>query len=140
MIPATKQQKFAIRKNCDFNEDIKCEWVQWVKQDASITSLNTLSFDEANTILVQQGSAPHKAENWAHFDHSNGKHKKILSLCYEANWVKYERGRQFADTDRLNVWLHSAKCPVKKPLREMTPQELEKIIKSLENIVKSVWK
>lgn len=140
MIQATKQQKLAIRRNCNFNEYIKCEWVQWVKQDASITSLNTLSFDEANTILVQQGSIPHKAENWTYFDYTNGKHKKILSLCHEAKWIKVDKGKQLADTERLNAWMHSPKCPVKKPLRDMTPQELEKIIKSLENIVRSVWK
>lgn len=139
MTPATKDQKLAIRRNCGFNEEIKCEWVQWVKQDVGKTSLNDLTFEEANTILIQQGSSPHKGENWAWFDNENGKHKKVLSLLYEAEWVKHYKGRKLPDTERLSNFLKSDKSPVKKPLKEMNPFELEKIIKSLENIVKTRW-
>jgi len=137
---ATKDQKLAIRRNSGFKEDIKSEWVQWVKQDVSKTSLNDLTFEEANTILVQQGDKPHKGENWAWFDKNNGKHKKVLSLLHEAGLTVQSKGQKVADTDWLSNFLKSAKSPVKKPLKEMANFELEKLIKSLENIVKSRWK
>lgn len=137
---ATKDQKLAIRRNCGFNEDVKCELVQWVKNDNAQTSLNTLTFDEANKILVHQGDKPHKGEKWANFDKENPKHRAIVSLLYQAQWVTNFKGREVPDLDKFSTWLQSEKAPVRKPLKKQTPQELSKTIKALSGIVNSIWK
>lgn len=136
---ATKQQKLSIRRNCGYKEDVKCELVQWVKNDNSKTSLNELSFNEANQILIQQGDVAHKAEKWAFFDNSNAKHKAILSLLYQCNWIVTYKGKDVPDLDRFSQFLQT-KSPVKKPLKKQSPAELEKVIKALNNITKGIWK
>ena len=136
---ATKDQKFAIRRNCGYNDDVKCEWVQWVKKDVTQTSLNSLTFDEANQILIQQGDKPHKAEKWANFDKENSKHRAIISLAYQAQWTTETNGKTIPDLDRLSHWLQT-KSPVKLPLQKQTPIELSKTIKALENVVKGIYK
>lgn len=135
---ATKSQKLAIRRNCLWNEDVKCELVQWVKDDNNQTSLNSLTFEEANKILQAQGDKPHKAEKWAFFDKENPKHKIILSLMHQLRWTTYYRGNIVPDLDRLSEWLQS-KAPVKKPLKKMADIELEKTITALTNITKQKW-
>lgn len=140
MTTATKDQKLAIRRNCGFNEDVKCELVQWVKDNNNETSLNSLTFDEANKILVQQGDKPHKGEKWANFDKANPKHRAILSLLYQAQWVTNYKGKVVPDLDRFSAWLQSDKAPVREPLKKQTPQKLSKTIKALEGIVKHTWK
>ena len=66
----------------------------------------------------------------------------ILSLCRQAQWtVSHPRHGEVADLSRLNIWLHSELCPVKKSLMKMdSKKELPKIIKALEGIVKSKYK
>lgn len=141
MIPATKDQKFAIRKNCGYNEDIKCEWVQWSTGDSSKTSLNDLSFDQANKIIIQQGGNPHIPDNWAIFDNNNPKHRLLMSLMRTAQWVvPHHRFGEVADMKRLSEWLQSPKSPITKPLQMMEPEEVEKIIKAFKGIVKSTYK
>lgn len=140
METATADQKLAIRRNCGFNEEVKCELVQWVKDDNAQTSLNSLTFDEANKILVQQGDKPHKGEKWANFDKANSKHRAVLSLLYQAQWVNYYKGKEVPDLDRFSAWLQSEKAPVRKPLLQQNPFELSKTIKALEGIVKGIWK
>ena len=140
MTTATKDQKLAIRRNCGFNEEVKCELVQWVKDSNSETSLNSLTFDEANKILEAQGDKPHKGEKWAHFDKVNSKHRALLSLLYQAQWTTNYKGKEVPDLDRFSSWLQSEKAPVRKPLKQQTATELSKTIKALEGIVKTVWK
>ncbi|KGO89760.1 hypothetical protein [Flavobacterium suncheonense] len=138
---ATKDQKFHIRRNCAYNEDIKCEWVQWATGDNSKTSLNDLTFDQANKILIQQGGSPHTPDNWAVFDKTNKKHMVIISLMRQAQWVKpHDRYGEVADMERLSKFLQSPKSPITKPLQQMEPEELERIIKALKGIVKSKYK
>lgn len=136
---ATKSQKLAIRRNCGFNEDIKCELVQWVKNSNNETSLNSLSFDEANKILLEQGDKAHKGEKWANFDKNNPKHRVILSLLYQANWTVTYKGRDVPDLDRFSEFLQT-KAPVKKPLKKQDDKELEKTIYALTQITKGIWK
>src|SRR5690554_1461921 len=139
MTTATKDQKLAIRRNCGFNESVKCELVQWVKNDNAQTSLNSLTFDEANKILEAQGDKPHRGEKWANFNKTNPKHKVILSLLYQAQWTTNYNGREVPDLDRFSEWLQD-KAPVKKPLMKQEPKELEKTIYALTQIVKGIWK
>jgi len=135
---ATKAQKLAIRRNSGFNEYVKSELVQWVKKDDAKTSLNELTFEEANLILMKQGDKIHAAEKWANFNKNNAKHLLILSLLYQAQWVCNYQGKEVPDLDRLSKWLQT-KSPVKKPLNKMNENEIEKVIYAVTNIVKSIW-
>lgn len=132
---ATKEQKQLIHINAP-NRDIKEEFVQWATNDNSKISTNDLNFDQANRILEKLGIKPFKAENWAKFDKSNPKHKLILSLMYQANWTS----GNLPDMSRLESFLKSDKSPVKKPLKSMSSEEVEKIIVALKGIVKHRWK
>ncbi len=137
---ATKDQKLQIRRNCNYQEDIKCEWVQWVTKDISKTSLNDLNFDQANKIIAQQTGTKYTPENWAFFDKNNKKHKVILSLLYQAKWVKNDIKRgEIPDLDRLSNFLKSKSAPVQKKLMEQSPVELEKTIKALNGIIKHTY-
>lgn len=143
---ATKEQKFAIRKNCKYNEDIKEEFVQWATGDTSKTSLNDLTFEEANKIIAQQtgkNTSPtlSDAKKWGAFNKKHPKHRVILSLLYQAQWTEpSDKYGEIPDTERFGEWLRSDKSPVKKPLKDMEDFELEKVIKAFGGIVKSRYK
>lgn len=138
---ATAKQKQAIAINTP-NKDTKEEWVQWATADVKKTSTNDLSFEQANKILLQLGLKPHKPDFWAVFDTKNPRHRVIMSLMRQAQWTKpHDRHGEVADMDRLDSYLKNDKrCPVKKPLQKMSPEELEKLIVALNGIVKSVYK
>ncbi len=138
---ATKKQKQIIAINTP-TKDIKEEWVQWATNDNNKTSTNDLTFEQANKLLMQLGLKAHKPEFWAVFDTKNTKHRVILSLMRQAQWVKpnYKHG-EVADMDRLDNYLKNDKrCPVQKPLQQMNDKELEKLIIALTGIVKSKYK
>lgn len=137
---ATKEQKRTIAMNAP-TKDIKEEWVQWATADVTKTSTNDLTFDQANKILLKLGQKAHKAQFWAVFDIKKPKHKTILSLMRQAQWTKpNDKYGEVADMDRLDEFLKSTKSPVKKPLKKMDDQELEKLITALNGIVKSRYK
>ena len=137
---ATKKQKQLISINAP-TKDIKEEFVQWATKDVKKTSCNDLNFEQANKILEQLGLKPHKPEYWATFDNNNKKHRVILALMRTAQWVKpHDRYGEVADLDRLDLFLKSDKCPVNKPLQEMSPKEVEKVIKALDGIVDHKFK
>lgn len=137
---ATKEQKQLIHINTP-NRDIKEEFVQWATGDVEKTSCDDLLFEQANMILVKLGKKPHKPENWAVFDKNNKAHRTILSLCIQMGMSK-ESGRygKVADLDALNEWLHSARCPVQKPLKKMEKIELSKVIGALSAMTKKKYK
>lgn len=86
-------------------------------------------------------SAPQKKlANWGLFDKSNQAHKQIVSLLYQAQWVKQYEGRTIPDILRFSNFLHSEKSPVNKPLKKMDKEEVSKIIVALEGIVMSTHK
>lgn len=137
---ATKAQKKQIAMNTP-NKDTKEEWVQWATADVKKTSTNDLSFDQANKILIQLGLSPHIPDNWAVFDSKNSKHRLIMSLMRQAQWVKeHPKHGEVADMKKLSDWLQTPKSPITKPLQDMEPEELERIIKALKGIVKSTYK
>lgn len=137
---ATKKQKQLIAINAP-TKDIKEEFVQWATKDVKKTSCNELSFDEANLILEKLGLKPHKPEYWAVFNKNNPKHRVIMSLMRQAQWVKnHDRHGEVADMDRLDLFLKSSNAPVQKPLQEMNDKEVEKLIIALNGIVKHRYK
>lgn len=143
---ATKEQKKAIRRNCKYDVNIKEELVQWATEDNNKTSLNDLSFEQAEKILCAQegrqraGNRKRETENWGMFDKNNSKHKYILSLLRQLGLVKELKGRDVADIDKLSDWLKSDRSPVRKPLKKMNEQEVSKVIHALEEIIKKKWK
>lgn len=142
--PITKHQINTIMRNCNYNVDMKNEWVQWVTGDTSRTSLKSITHDQAIKIMHQQtGTVPTEAatENWAKFDKKNTKHKAILSMMYQINWTKMDIGKEVPDLERLSNWLKSEKCPVSKPLLKLdNATELPKVITAFSGIVKSKYK
>jgi len=144
-LPITAFQIKRIRQNCNFDEDIKEEWVQWVTGDVNCTSLKSLTQAQAVKILRQQTGEPQPKEqavNYGAFDLKNQKHKVILSLVHQNQWTKqHPRHGEVADMDgAFASWLQSDKSPIKKPLMKMTPEETEKIIKALGGMVGSKYK
>ncbi|WP_348814096.1 hypothetical protein [Flavobacterium maritimum] len=144
-LPILKWQINRIMKNAQYQVDTKNEWVQWVTADVNRTSLKSITQAQAKKIIMaQEGSTPinqPKDENWAVFDKNNPKHKVILSLLYQALWVKPNgKWGEVPDIERLSTFLQSDKSPVQKKLKDMEPEELEKLIKALSGIVKSTYK
>ena len=143
-LPILTFQTNRIMRNCNYNVEIKNEWVQWATGDNNRTSLKSINQAQARKIIMQQeGLTPinQPTENWAVFDKTNPKHKVILSLLYQMQWVKpSDKWGEVPDLDRLSYFLQSEKSPVKKKLKDMEPLELEKLIKALNGIVKHRYK
>jgi hypothetical protein len=82
--------------------------------------------------------------DWGSFSKTKpepAKRKVLFSLLHTAQWVKPHATRgEVPDLERLSVFLKSDKSPVKKPLKEMSPEEMEKIIKAFKGIVKYTFK
>lgn len=80
------------------------------------------------------------SKNWGLFDKNNSQHKRIQANLRAANIVvESEKWGEVADMQGwFNRFLKSDKSPVKKPLKEMTQQEVSKIIKALDGVV--IWK
>ena len=121
--------------------------MQWVTGDVKRTSLKSITQAQAKKIIMtQEGSTPvttgrDLSENWAVFDKSNQKHRVILSCMYQAQWtVPSDKYGEIPDMERLSNFLKSDRSPVKKPLKDMQPFELEKVIAALNGIIKSIHK
>lgn len=139
--PITTFQKKRIMHNCAYQMDIKEEYVQWVTGDVKSTSLGSLTQEQAVRIMERQEgkpSAQHK-EPFAVFDSKNAKHRVILSLLHQAGWTNDNKGKDIPDMVRFANWLQS-KAPVKKPLADQEPAELEKTIKAMEGVVRSRYR
>lgn len=146
-LPILTWQVNRIMKNCQYKDDIKAEWVQWVTGDVKRTSLKSITQAQAKKIIMtQEGYTPvttgrDLSENWATFDKSNQKHRVILSCMYQAQWtVPSDKYGEIPDIERLSNFLKSDRSPVKKPLKDMQPFELEKVIAALNGIIKSIYK
>lgn len=107
---------------------------------AQVTSFNELTPLQADELIYffnTGKSIDHSS--WAIFDKYNTQHKAVLSLCYQLGWVS-EENPKFVDLHRLGGWLKSNRSPVKRPLKEMTKQELSKIITALNNIINTRYR
>lgn len=71
--PITDFQKKRIMQNCNYNIEIKNEWVQWVTGDNNKKSLSSLTQAQAVRIMKQQTGSDTLAlsENWGEFDKEN---------------------------------------------------------------------
>lgn len=93
---------------------------------------------QLQTIL--QGGRGYGKSNWGYFDTNNSQHKRIQANLRAANIVvDNEKWGEVGDMlGWFNRFLKSDKSPVKKPLKDMTSQEVSKIIKALDGVV--MWK
>lgn len=143
-LPITAHQIKEIRKNSNFQEDIKEEWVQWVTGDVTRTSLTKpipLTQAQAVRILRAQTGTEPQDDNWGLFDKENRQHLTLLAYMRTAQWTT-QNGKhgEVADIDRLSDFLKTAKSPVRKPLKKMQPWEVSKIIEAFKGIVNSKFK
>lgn len=140
MISATKKQKQIIAILTKGDKEQKKSLVQLYTGDIAKTSTNDLTHFQANQIIQRLGGKPIAYGNWAFFDKSNQQHRQILSLCIQYGWSNTSgKHSEVANLNRLDNWLRTDKrCPVAKPLKQMIPQELSKIIVALEGMIK--WK
>lgn len=90
---------------------------------------------------IVQGGRTHSKSNWGLFDKNNQQHKTILSLLRQAQWV-VPNGKwgEVPDINRLSDFLKSDNSPINKPLKDMEPQEVSKIIEAFKGIIKSKYK
>ena len=140
-LPITAYQIKEIRKNSNFQEDIKEEWVQWVTGDVNRTSLKSLTQSQAVRILKAQTGTEPQADNWGLFDKDNRQHLTLLAYMRTAQWTTPNgKHGEVADIERLSEWLKSDKSPVNKPLKKMQPWEVSKIIEAFKGIVNSKFK
>lgn len=143
-LPITAFQIKEIRKNSNFQEDTKEEWVQWVTGDVARTSLTKpipLTQAQAVRIIKAQTGTEPQADNWGLFDKDNRQHLTLLAYMRTAQWITPNgKHGEVADIDRLSNWLKSDLSPVKKPLKKMQPWEVSKIIEAFKGIVKSKYK
>lgn len=80
-------------------------------------------------------------DNWGLFDKNNKQHKSVLSQLRQLQWTtKSERWGEVADINRLSDFLKSDKSPVKKPLKDMEPHEVSKIIECLKSMITKKYK
>ncbi|MFH6945132.1 hypothetical protein [Flavobacterium sp. FlaQc-50] len=86
---------------------------------------------------------PVKNESWGAFDKNNKQHLTIMALCRNRQWVKPDDKHpsgEVADMDgAFSEFLKSERSPVKKPLMDMTPQEVSKIIIAMSGVVNHKW-
>lgn len=141
-LPITAHQIKEIRKNCNFQEDTKEEWVQWVTGDVKQTSLKSLTQAQAVRIIkAQTGQEAPKSDNWGLFDKNNKQHLTVLAQMRTAQWtVPNDKYGEVPDLERLSEFLKSPESPIKKPLKKMQPWEVSKIIEAFKGIVKSKYK
>lgn len=143
----TKFQINRIMQNCNYNVEMKDEWVQWVTNDNSRTSLRSITHDQAIKIMMQQTGSTDKSrlvpttENWGLFDKDNRQHLTLLAYMRTAQWTTPNgKHGEVADIERLSDFLKSDKSPINKPLKKMQPWEVSKIIEAFKGIVKSIYK
>jgi len=100
------------------------------------TSVNDLSFDQANALIERLGGRQVTEDHWGLFDKNDRQHKQILSLLFQLGWVTYHHiYGQVPDIRHLSNWLKSKRAPIHKPLMKMTTHELTKIISALDFMV-----
>lgn len=90
--------------------------------------------------IVQGGRSTGKS-CWGLFDKDNKKHRTILSQLRTLQWVvPHERWGEVPDINRLSDFLKSDKSPINKPLMDMKPQEVSKIISCFDSIITKHYK
>ena len=96
-----------------------------------LSSFKELTEDEAFKVLDW---LKYNYAKEAYFDNHNTQHLSLLAKCHELGWVREDNPR-IPDLQRLGKFMLSKRCPVQKPLIEMTTKEVSKVIGALERII-----
>lgn len=95
------------------------------------------------TAAPSKSSQNQEQENWGLFDAKNQQHRTIMALCRNRQWVvpseRHPSGEVADMSGAFSNFLKSARSPVKKPLMDMTPEEVSKIIVALGGVVRHKW-
>ncbi len=110
--------------------NLRADLVRQFTNDYHKSSMADLSFDEGNMLLKSLGHSAISYDNWAFYDKDNAQHRKVLSTLYTLGWTK----NTLPDLVRLSEWLKSEKSPVPKPLNDMNPKQVSRIIYVLEKM------
>ena len=121
--------------------DVKPEIVKNYTTNGT-ASTKDLTFDQANRLIVNLGgkaikdpnSAKHKYAGYLSLD--NNQHKRILSLLFQLQCTKSSEKRHgevslVVDTERFGKWVLKSTAE-KKPIKELTPKQVSKVIYQLE--------
>lgn len=88
-----------------------------------------------------QNPQPTTPKNWAAFDKNNRQHLGVMAQLRTLQWtVPHGRHGEVADLNRLSDFLKSDKSPVRKPLKDMEPDEVSKIIECFKSMVRKKYK
>ncbi len=141
----TADQIKTIMQNCGYDQKQKQKWVKWVTGDQEAESLRTLSFKQAERIIVaikeQKEGSVFYYENWGAFKSNKPSHRLILSLLHQIGWVTMGPDlKDVVDLERFSNFLKSGKSPVNKPLQFMNTKETSKVIIALKGILRSQMK
>lgn len=98
-------------------------------------SSKELTEDEAFKVLDWLG---YNYSNEAYFDSHSTQHLSLLAKCHELGWVQVDNPK-IPDLQRLGKFMLSKRCPVQKPLMEMTTKEVSKVIGALEKIIEKKY-
>jgi len=139
-LPILKWQIKRIMQDFAYQVETKNEYVQWVTGDVNRTSLKSINQAQAIRIMQRQNGIEPQEENWGLFDKENKQHARIqANLIIAKILVKNIRWGEVADMlGWFNRFLKSKYSPVKKPLKQMTPEEVSKIIVALDGV--ALWK
>ena len=96
-----------------------------------LSSFKELTEDEAFKVLDW---LKYNYRKEAYFDSYNTQHLSLLAKCHELGWVR-EDNPKIPDLGRLGKFLLSKRCPIQKPLKEMTTNEVRKVIGALSGII-----
>lgn len=137
---SSKAQRQYIHKLCRYDKEAKEEAVAALTGGRT-DSTSSMTFNEANHLIKRLGGTPLPYDNWALFNNKKASHKLILSLAIQLQWsVWNDKYGAIADLERISEWLKSNKSPVNKPLMNMSPEEVSKIIVAFENMIKKRYK
>lgn len=137
-LPITAYQIKAIMQNCQYNVEIKDEWVQWATADVTRTSLKSINQAQAVKIIrAQTGKEVTNCnDDFEWFDAKNPQHKYIQSMLHSIEKTKVlKNGKIVADWAFFAAFLRT-KSPIKTSLKQMNPAQTSKVIFAFEKVVK----
>lgn len=132
---STSAQRIALAKLTNYDPELKASYVLEITKDKKKQSTLDLTVTQAQALINKLTT------NWAAFDKDNPKHMLILSLLMQMGWTTtHSKYGEVADLYRFNAFLKSIKSPVRKPLMDMTPDEVsQKLIPCLESMISKAY-
>lgn len=136
---ASKAQKQLIYGLCRYNKEAKSTAVSSISKGRTESTSKLYQWEADLLIKSLKGKTNTKpTPKHLTFDLSNSKHRYILSLCRQLDWLtpneRHPSG-YIANMQKLHQWLMSKRSPIKKPLCDIPHKDLSKVIHALEQIL-----